>query len=225
MDILLFGASGMVGLGALRECLVDPEVGRVVTVGRTVSGRHDPKLREIVHADLLDYSAIESELSGFDACFFCLGVSSAGMTEAHYRRVTYDITLAAANALVRLNPQMTFIYISGAGTDGTGAGRSMWARVKGQTENALLALPFEAAYMLRPAAIQPSHGVKSKTRSYRILYSITAPLLPALRAMFPNYVTTTELLGRVMISLAKHGAEKAILEAGDISRLAAGTPL
>ena len=217
MDILIFGASGMVGLGALRECLADPEVDTVVTIGRTITGQQHPKLREIAHADLLKYSGVERELSGFDACLFCLGVSSAGLTEAEYRRLTYDITLAAAHMLVRLNPQMTFLYVSGAGTDSTETGRSMWARVKGQTENALLALPFKAAYMLRPAAIQPMHGIKSKTRSYRILYSVMAPLLPPLRAIFPNYVTTTEQLGRVMVSLAKHGNGKAILEARDIN--------
>jgi uncharacterized protein YbjT (DUF2867 family) len=209
----------MVGQGALRECLADPDVDRVLAVGRTAGGQDHPKLRYLVQADLLDYSSTAHELAGFDACLFCLGVSSAGLTEAGYRRVTYDVTLAAAATLSRLNPQMTFIYVSGAGTDSTGAGRSMWARVKGQTENALLALPFKAAYMLRPAAIQPLHGIQSKTRSYRMLYSATALLLPALRALFPNSVTTTEQLGRVMISLAKRGFEKPILEARDINRL------
>jgi uncharacterized protein YbjT (DUF2867 family) len=219
MDILIFGATGMVGLGVLRECLADPEVGRVVTVGRTGCGQEHRKLRDLVHADLLNFSAIESELRGFDACFFCLGVSSAGLTEAAYRRLTYDIALAAAGTLVRLNPQMTFVYVSGAGTDSTGTGRTMWARVKGQTENALLALPFKAAYMLRPGMIQPMHGIKSKTLSYRIIYSVMAPLLPALRAIFPNQVTTTEQLGRVMIRLARHGYDKSILDSRDITAL------
>jgi uncharacterized protein YbjT (DUF2867 family) len=223
MDVLIFGASGMVGQGALRECLADPEVGRVVAIGRTITGRPHPKLHEIVHENLLDYSGMDGELSGFDACFFCLGVSSAGMTEAAYTQVTFDLTLAAARTLVRVNPGMTFIYVSGAGTDSTESGRVMWARVKGRTENALLALPFKSAFMLRPAAIQPLHGITSKTRSYRILYSATALLLPALRALFPNYVTTTEQLGRVMIGLAKNGGDKNILEARDINRLGAAT--
>jgi uncharacterized protein YbjT (DUF2867 family) len=223
MDVLIFGATGMVGQGALRECLADPEVRRVVAIGRTVTGRRHPKLREIAHENLFDYSSVEDALSGFDACFFCLGVSSAGMTEAAYHHVTFDLTLAAARTLVRINPYMTFIYVSGAGTDSTESGRVMWARVKGKTENALLALPFKSAFMLRPAMIQPLHGITSKTRSYRILYSATAFLLPALRALFPNYVTTTEQLGRVMIGLAKKGGDKAILEARDINRLDAAT--
>ena len=217
MKVLIMGATGMVGRGALRECLADPEVTNVVTVGRTNSGQQDSKLHEIVHANLLDYSGLESELSGFDACFFCLGKSSAGLSEQEYRRVTFDIALAAGRTLARLNPQMTFIYISGAGTDSTEAGGTMWARVKGQTENALLALPFKAAYMLRPGVIQPMHGIKSKTRSYRILYSAAALLLPALRSLFPNHVTTTEKLGRVMISLVKRGYAKPILESRDIN--------
>ena len=221
MNVLILGATGMVGQGALRECLADPEVTHVLTVGRTLCGRQHAKLREIVHADLLDYTAIEADLAGLDACFFCLGKSSAGLSEAEYRQVTYGIALAAGRALVRLNPQLTFIYISGAGTDSTEAGGSMWARVKGQTENALLTLPFKAAYMLRPGVIQPMHGIKSKTPSYRILYSVTSMLLPALHAMFPNYVTTTEQLGRVMIGLVKRGYEKPILESRDINEVSA----
>jgi uncharacterized protein YbjT (DUF2867 family) len=221
MDILIFGATGMVGQGALRECLADPEVHRVVTLGRTITGRQHPKLRELAHPDLLDYSGMDRELSGFDACLFCLGVSSAGMTEAAYGHLTFDLTLAAARALVHLNPDMSFIYVSGAGTDSTESGRTMWARVKGKTENALLALPFKSAFMLRPALIQPLHGITSKTRSYRVLYAATAPLLPLLLALFPNYVTTTERLGRVMVYLAKRGDEKAVLEARDINRLGA----
>jgi uncharacterized protein YbjT (DUF2867 family) len=223
MDVLIFGATGMVGQGALRECLADPGVGRVVTMGRTITGRQHVKLREIAHANLLDYSGMDRELSGFDACFFCLGVSSAGMTESAYHYLTFGLTLAAARTLVRLNPRMTFIYVSGAGTDSTESGRIMWARIKGKTENALLALPFKSAFMLRPAAIQPLHGITSKTRSYRILYAATAFLLPLLRARFPNYVTTTEQLGRVMISLARNGDEKSILEARDINRLGTAT--
>jgi uncharacterized protein YbjT (DUF2867 family) len=223
MDVLIFGATGMVGQGALRECLADPAVGRVGAIGRTVTGRRHPKLREIVHENLFDYSSVQDALTGFDACFFCLGVTSAGMTEAAYHHVTFDLTLAAARTLVRVNPLMTFIYVSGAGTDSTESGRVMWARVKGKTENALLALPFKSAFMLRPAMIQPLHGITSKTRSYRMLYSATALFLPALRALFPNYVTTTEQLGRVMIGLAKKGGDKAILEARDINRLGAAT--
>ena len=206
----------MLGTAVLRECLADPQVAGVVTVGRTVSALHSSKLEEIVHADLTSYGAIESSLGDLDACFFCLGVSSAGLSEAAYSHVTYDYTLAAANTLVRLNPRLTFIYVSGAGTDSSGAGRVMWARVKGRTENALLALPFAAAYMLRPGIIQPLHGIKSKTRSYRIFYSLSAFLLPVLRAVFPNYVLSTTQIGAAMLNLAKHGYAKRILEARDI---------
>ena len=150
MRILLFGATGMVGQGVLRECLVDGDVTRVLCVGRKPTGQQHPKLSELVVPDMSDYSAVEDKLSDFDACFFCLGVSSVGMSEADYRRITYDLTLAAAQPLARLNPQMTFIYVSGAGTDSTERGPTMWARVKGATENALMRLPFRAAYMFRP---------------------------------------------------------------------------
>ena len=168
MNVLVFGATGMVGQGVLRECLVDPAVALVQTVGRTATGVTHPRLSEIVHADLMSYASIEPRLVGFDACFFCLGVSSAGMSEADYERVTYGITMAAATTLARLNKSMTFIYVSGAGTDSSERGRIMWARVKGRTENALLRLPFKAAYMFRPGVIQPLHGITSKTAAYRI---------------------------------------------------------
>lgn len=216
INVLLFGASGMLGTAVLRECLADSQVARVVTVGRTVSALHSAKLEQVVHADLSNYRAIETSLEDLDACFFCLGVSSAGLSEADYSRVTYDYTLAAASTLVRLNPRLIFIYVSGAGTDSSGAGRVMWARVKGRTENALLALPFAAAYMLRPGIIQPLHGIRSKTRSYRIFYSLSAFLLPVLRALFPNHVLSTTQIGAAMLNLAKHGYAKRILEARDI---------
>jgi uncharacterized protein YbjT (DUF2867 family) len=221
INVLVFGASGMVGQGVLRECLRDPEVAMVMTIGRTGSGLHNAKLQEVVHPDLSDYAPIENRLTNFDACFFCLGISSAGLTEEAYRHVTYDLTLAAASALVRLNPQMTFIYVSGAGTDSSGAGRIMWARVKGQTENALLALRFRAAYMLRPGIIQPRDGIKSKTPGYRIFYSVLAFLLPLLRAALPNHVLSTRQVGLAMLNLAKHGYSKAILESRDINIIAA----
>lgn len=171
----------MVGQGVLRECLQSPDVNRVETVGRTPTGVQHPKLREIVHADLWQFAAIEDELSGFDACFFCLGVSSARMSEPEYERGTYGIALAAGEALARLNPGMTFIFVSGAGTDSSEHGRVMWARVKGKTENALMRLPFKAACMFRPGVIEPVHGAKSKTGLYRLFYAISKPLLPALR--------------------------------------------
>jgi uncharacterized protein YbjT (DUF2867 family) len=219
MKVILFGATGMVGQGVLRECLLDADVDRVLSIGRSDTGQSHPTLHEIIRKDLLDFSAIETQLSGFDACFFCLGVSSAGMTEQDYRRVTYDITLAAARTLVRLNPSMTFVYVSGAGTDSSERGRSMWARVKGQTENALLGLPFKAAVMFRPGGIAPLHGITSKTRIYRVLYTLTRPLWPALYSAFPQLVTTTEQIGRAMLHVARWGSPKPILETRDINAL------
>ena len=224
MKVILFGASGMVGQGVLRECLLDPEVERVLTVVRRATGHRHAKLEELVHDNFFDFSGVEARLSGYDACCFCLGVSSAGMTEAAYRRVTYDITLAAAKALVRRNATMTFIYVSGAGTDSTERGRTMWARVKGKTENALLELPFKAAYMVRPGFIQPQHGITSRTRAYRMFYAVFGPLFPVLKALFPQYITTTEQIGRAMLRAAKQGAPRTVLEARDIIALAAEAP-
>jgi uncharacterized protein YbjT (DUF2867 family) len=219
MDVVIFGASGMVGQGVLRECLLDPDVRRVVTVGRTPAGQQHAKLEEIVHADLLDLSPIESSLTGLDACFYCLGVTSAGMTEEAYTRVTYDMTVSVAATLSRLNPQMTFVFVSGASTDSTEKGRVMWARVKGRAENAVLRFPFKAAYMFRPGVIQPLHGIRSKTRSYRVFYAIARPVLPLLKLLFPRAITTTEQIGRAMLTVVRHGAPSAILEQADINRL------
>lgn len=219
MKVILLGATGMVGQGVLRECLLDRDVESVLGVGRSSTGQRHDKLREIVCADLFDLSAIETELRGFDACFFCLGVSSAGMKEDAYRRVTYRLTLAVAGTLARLNPAMTFLYVSGAGTDSSERGRVMWARVKGATENALLRLPFKAACMFRPAVIVPLDGIKSKTRVYRVLYTALEPLLPLLYRMAPKYVTTTGQLGRAMIEVAKCGVPKPVLETRDINNL------
>ncbi|HEY3940621.1 MAG TPA: epimerase [Bryobacteraceae bacterium] len=215
MNVILFGATGMVGQGVLRECLLDSEVRLVETIGRSSSGIQHTKLREIVHPDMWHYSSVEADLAGFDACFFCLGVSSAGMKEDNYEHVTYGITMAAAETLCRLNPNMTFIYVSGAGTDSSEGGRSMWARVKGKTENALLRLPFKA-YLFRPGFIEPLHGVKSKTPAYRILYTLGKPLWPLLRLAAPNFVLTSEQIGRAMLAIARHGALKRILEIKDI---------
>ena len=219
MDVILFGATGMVGQGILRECLLDPDVQQILSIVRTPSGQHHPKLSELIHTDFFDYSAIEPELTGFDACFFSLGVSSAGMDEAKYKHLTYDLTLAAATTLARLNPQMTFLYVSGAGADSTERGRSMWARVKGKTENDLLKLPFRAAYMFRPGVIQPLHGIRSKTRLYQTFYTVLNPILPLLKSAFPQYITTTEQLGRAMLRVARQGFPKPILESKDINSL------
>jgi uncharacterized protein YbjT (DUF2867 family) len=219
MNVLIFGATGMVGQGVLRECLLDSGVQLVETVGRAATGVQHPKLREVVHKDLWNYSSIAMELAGFDACFFCLGVSSAGMKEDEYERVTYGITLAAAETLARLNPQMTFIYVSGAGTDSSEHGRVMWARVKGKTENALMRLPFKAAYMFRPGVIEPVYGAKSKTVWYRLFYALGKPLLTPLRWAFPAYILTTEQIGRAMLAVARRGAPKRVLESKNVSAI------
>jgi uncharacterized protein YbjT (DUF2867 family) len=215
MNVLLLGGTGMVGQGVLRECLVDPVVTRVVTLGRSATGQHHEKLREIVRADLTNVQSYAPELDRFDACFFCLGVSSAGMTEERYTRVTYDLTLAVAQTLAKLNPSMTFIYVSGMGTDSSERGGTMWARVKGRTENALLKLPFKA-YMFRPGLIIPLHGITSRTTWYRILYVLLKPLLPIVKRVFPGSVTTTEQVGRAMLAVARSGYPKRILESRDI---------
>jgi uncharacterized protein YbjT (DUF2867 family) len=214
---MIFGATGMVGQGVLRECLLDPGVESVITVGRSATGISNPKLQEVAHQDLWNYSSLEEELSGLDACFFCLGVSSAGMKEADYERVTYGIAVAAADTLARLNPRMTFVYVSGAGADSSEQGRIMWARVKGKTENALLRMPFHSVYIFRPGVIQPLHGIRSKTASYRVLYGLTKPLLPILRWAFPNQVLTTEQVGRAMLKVARNGFPKRTLESRDIN--------
>ena len=219
MNVLLFGATGMVGQGVLRECLLDSGVASVVSIGRSAAGVSDPKLHEIIHADLTNYTTIEAQLSGFDACFFCLGISSAGLTEEQYSRVTYDITLCAAETLARLNPNLTFVYVSGQGTDSSERGRIMWARVKGRTENALLRLPFKAAFMFRPGVIVPRFGAKSRTALYRIPYALARPLLPLLRRAFPNHVLATDEIGQAMLLVARHGAPKPILETADIRSL------
>ena len=220
IKVLIFGATGMVGRGVLLECLRDPEVRLVATLGRTAGGARDPRLQEIVHSDLLNYAGMEESLTGFDACFFCLGIASAGMKEADYERITYGYTMAAAELLARLNPGMTFIFVSGSGTDSSEKGRAMWARVKGRTENALLKLPLKA-YMFRPGFIEPMDGIQSKTPLYRKLYVVLGPIFPLLRRAFPNHVLSTRQIGRAMLNIARSGFAKRVLEARDI-RAAAG---
>ena len=217
MKVILFGATGMVGQGVLRECLLDPGVEGVLAVGRSPAGQTHAKLRELKHDNFFDFSAVESQLAGYDACFFCLGVSSIGMDEERYRRLTYDITMAAATTLAKRNPGMVFTYVTGRGTDSTERGSLMWARIKGKTENDLLKLPFKAAYMFRPAAIQPLHGVRSKTAWIHATYMATAPLWMLLNRIAPAYATTTEKVGRAMIKVAREGYRKPVLESEDIN--------
>jgi len=217
MKVILFGATGMVGQGVLRECLLDLGIESVLAVGRSPTGAPHPKLRELRHDNFTDFSAIALQLAGYDACFFCLGVSSVGMDEEKYRHLTYDITLAAATTLAKLNPGMVFTYVTGRSTDSTEQGPMMWARIKGKTENDLLKLPFKAAYMFRPAGIQPLHGVRSKTPWVQAIYVVATPLLSYLTRVAPKYMTTSEQLGRAMIKVARDGYPKPVLESEDIN--------
>lgn len=209
MDVVIFGATGMIGQGVLRECLQDKRIDRVRTVGRRKTGAVHEKLTEVERQDLFGYA--EGEFADADACLFCLGVSSAGMNEAAYTRVTYDLTLAAAKAF---RPGATFIYVSGAGTNEKG--RQMWARVKGRTERELLESPLDA-YMFRPGYIQPVHGERSRTRLYNALYVVAKPLYPVLKRLAPGAVTTTEAMGKAMIKVTLSGYPKKILEPKDIN--------
>jgi uncharacterized protein YbjT (DUF2867 family) len=216
MNVVIFGASGMVGQGVLLECLRDTGVERVLVIGRSSAGRQHAKLREVLVRDLFDVASYANELTGLDACFFCLGVSSAGMSEADYRRLTYDLTIAIAQELAARNPALCFVYVSGAGTDSTERGRTMWARVKGSTENALLRMPFRGAFMFRPGLIQPLDGIRSKTRVYQIVLALGAPLLPLLHRAFPNSVLTTREIGQAMLVVARNGWPRPLLEPKDI---------
>jgi uncharacterized protein YbjT (DUF2867 family) len=220
LKVVLFGATGMIGTGVLIECLAEPRVESVLAIGRSSCGRSHAKLRELIRSDFFDYSDIRGDLAGHDACFFCLGVSSAGMDEESYRRITFDVTVAAADVLAEVAPSMVFCYVSGEGTDSTEQGRSMWARVKGKTENHILQMPLDA-YMFRPGYVQPLNGARSKTRLYRALYRVSSGLYPLLERAMPAHVTTTERVGRAMIEVAASGYTKRVLENSDINALAA----
>jgi uncharacterized protein YbjT (DUF2867 family) len=218
MNVLLYGATGMVGQGVLRECLRDAQVKQIVTIGRRPTGMTHEKVREIVQDDVTDLNALTSDFAGIDACFFCLGASALGMSEEQYSRVTYDLTLSVAQQLIQANPVMTFIYVSGQGTDSSEEGRMMWARVKGRTENALLRLGFGGAYMFRPGLILPMDDIRSATWWYNAAYAVIKPLYPLLRRLSPKMMTTTQQMGRAMISVAREGFATPVLEMRDITR-------
>ena len=222
MKVIVTGATGMVGKGVLLECLEHPDVAAVLSLARSPLGMAHPKLAELVRQDLFDLTAVEGELSGYDACFFCLGASSVGMKEADYYRVTHELTVSLAHLLLRLNPGLVFTYVSGAGTDSSEKGRSMWARVKGKTENDLLRMGFSAAFMFRPGYIHPLKGVRSRTALYRALIPLVTPLYPVLKTLFPSRVTTTENVGLAMIHAVQRGYPKQVLDPHDINALAAG---
>ncbi len=218
---ILLGSTGMIGQGVLSECIENENVESIVVINRQTCGISHPKLKEIIHKNLFDLTALTQELGGYNTCFFCLGVSSAGLKENEYHRITYDLTLKVAKTLVELNREMVFCYISGAGTDSSEKGRIMWARVKGKTENAILALPFRKAYMFRPGFIQPMKGIRSKTRLYNTLYAVFSPLYFVLKH-FDGFVTNTEIFGKAIINTALTGYEKNILENKDINKTGTG---
>ena len=213
---IITGSTGMVGEGVLYQCLKHPNVESVLVINRNPCGVKHDKLKEIIHKDFFDLSQIESQLSGYNACFFCAGVSSIGKKEEEYKRITYDLTMNFAKTLLKLNPEMVFTYISGVGTDSTEKGKSMWARVKGKTENDLLKLPFKAAYMFRPGYIHPTKGLKNTYKIYKVL----APFYPIWKILFPKYIVTLEEIGKAMINVVLKGSEKKILECVDIRKIA-----
>jgi len=220
MNVLIYGATGMIGQSVLRECLADPGVRSVTAITRRPTGVHDPGLREVVRADVRDLAGAGVDPARVDACFWCLGVSSAGMGEQAYTRITHDLTMDVARELVAANPRMTFVFVSGVGADPTEKGRVMWARVKGRTENAILALGFAAAYALRPAFVLPQHGIRSATRLYNVLYPLVKPFYPVLKRITPNAVATGEEVGRAMLAAVRHGNLRPVIEGADIHRLA-----
>jgi uncharacterized protein YbjT (DUF2867 family) len=224
MKILIFGASGMVGSGVLRECLGAQDVESVRSISRTPLDIQHAKLEQVIRPDFAAEPSTlgDDDLRDVDACFFCLGVTAAGLTEEQYTKMTYRLTLAVAQRLCTLNPEVTFVYVSGAGADSTENSSTMWARVRGMTENSLLRLPFKRVHVLRPAVIQPLHGAKSKTRSYRIFYGLTGPLLTFVRYVFPEKVLNTEIIGQAMLSIARYGTAEAVLESAQIYQLTRG---
>jgi len=213
---IITGATGMVGEGVLHECLAHPEVEAVLVITRRPCGVQHPKLKEVLHQDFSDFSGLEKELTGYNAGYLCMGVSSIGMTEETYTRLTYDLTMALARTLAKLNPDMTLCYVSGLGTDSSEQGRVMWGRVKGRTENELMRLPVRKAYMFRPAFIQPTKGLKNTYTVYRML----APLFPVLKFLFPNYMVTLREIGLAMVNSVNKGPDKRVLEVKDIVKLA-----
>jgi hypothetical protein len=216
INAIITGATGMVGEGVLMECLLHPDVDKVLVINRRPCGVTHPKLTEILHTDFFDLSPVATQLNGYNACFFCLGVSSVGMKEEKYYSLTYTLTLQVAEILSRQNPGMTFCYVSGAGTDSTENGRINWARVKGKTENDLMKLPFKKVYAFRPGFMLPEKAAKN-IHGYYAIYSI---LYPPLRALFPNFISTLKEVGIAMINSVIFGYEKSVLEVKDIVALA-----
>jgi NAD dependent epimerase/dehydratase family len=215
---IITGSTGMVGEGVLHECLNHPEVESVLVLNRRTCDIQHPKLKEIIHQDFSDFTSIENELSGYNAAFLCMGVSSVGMKEDKFNHLTYNLTMALAKPLAKLNPDLTFTYISGVGTDSSEKGRIMWARVKGKTENDIIKLPAKAGFAFRPGVITPTKGMKNTYTSYKVM----KPLLPVFRALFPKYVCSLQELGLAMINVALKGNDKNVLEVKDIVNVTKG---
>lgn len=215
INAIITGVTGMVGEGVLHECLKHPEVKSVLVINRKPCGVKHEKLKEIIHKDFFDLSSIENQLTDYNACYFCAGVSSVGKKEDEYKRITYDLTLNFAKILLKHNPDTTFCYVSGVGTDTTEKGRIMWARIKGKTENDLLKL-FKAAYMFRPGFIKPTKGLKNAYKAYKFF----TPFYPVFRKLFPKYVVTLEEIGLAMINVTLYDSDKKILECKDIAQMA-----
>jgi len=212
---IVTGASGMVGEGVMLTCLDHPDVEKVLVIGRRPCGHTHPKLEEILHKDFFNLSAIEDQLTGYNACYFCLGVSSVGMKEEEYNKMTYVLTMHVATTLVKHNPDMTFCYVSGAHTDSTEKGRQMWARVKGRTENDLMKLPFKQVFAFRPGAMTPTPGAKNVLKAY----SYVGWLIPVIKVFFPNSVSKLGQVGLAMIRVTQNGYSKKILEVSDINAI------
>ncbi len=217
--VIITGATGMVGKGVLLECLDHGEIKEILVIGRSQMEMKHRKLKQLIHKDFMDFSNVTSQLKKYDACFFCLGISSSGMKEEQYKRITYDFTLSLAKTLEEINPNMTFIYISGEGTDSSEKGRVMWARVKGKTENDILKLGFQQAFMFRPGMIIPQRGIKSKTKSYQFIYDYFMWLVKMVKALAPNSVINTTQLGQAMINAMLRGYPTKILRPKDIIQL------
>lgn len=216
MKVIITGATGMVGKGVLLECLDHSAIDEVLTIGRSPLDIDHPKLKQLIHTDFSNFSAIRNHLSGYDACYLCMGVSAAGLSEERYHEMTYGYTLALAEVLIGLNENMTCIYVSGVGTDSTEKGKIMWARVKGKTENALLNLGFKQTFMFRPGTIIPLRGIKSKTRLYQFFYDYFLWLIKIMKGLFPQSIVNTTQIGLAMINITLHGYQKRILAPSDI---------
>ena len=213
LNVIVTGATGMVGEGVLHICLDHPDVESILVLGRRSCGVSHPKLKELVVNDLYDLSSVKEQLKGYNACFFCLGTTSVGKSEEEYRKITYDLTMNTARTLAPINPAMTLCYVSGLGTDGTEKGKIMWARVKGKTENDLAALPFKAVFNFRPGGIRPIKGMKNTL----MLVKMLNPLFPLLQILFPKSVVSLEDIGRSMINVSLNGYSKTVLECEDIT--------